>query len=145
MNDDKIFQSEELIYNVTEDLLILMEEKGISKNDLANELNKSKAYVSQVLSGSRNMTLNTLSDICFALKVKPVVNIPIDNARNLLEEDTFVGTPIKRAEKVIEMRKNNFWEGRTVSSQEPQSQRATKKTLTKVSGEGHYSDWGVAV
>lgn len=65
--------SEELTFDVTEDILIIMEDKGITKKDLANKLGKSKAYVSQVLSGSKNMTLKTLSDLCFALGVKPLV------------------------------------------------------------------------
>lgn len=54
-----------------------MEELNISKVDLAKRLGKSKSYVTQMLSGSRNMTLSTLSDICFALGFKPEVKIPV--------------------------------------------------------------------
>lgn len=65
--EEKAFAREDLIYNLTEDLLIVMESKGITKNNLARQMNKSKSYISQVLNGSRNMTLKTLSDMCFEL------------------------------------------------------------------------------
>jgi len=70
----KLYAAEELTFNVTEDLLIQMEDMEVSKSELAEKLGRTKAYVSQLLSGSRNMTLRTLSDICYALKIKPSVN-----------------------------------------------------------------------
>ncbi|HHQ6597621.1 TPA: helix-turn-helix domain-containing protein [Serratia fonticola] len=70
---DGVSASEELTFNVTEDILILMEDREISKTDLANKLGKTKAYISQLLSGSKNMTLKTLSDVCHAIGVKPAV------------------------------------------------------------------------
>lgn len=66
---------EELIYNVTEDLLIQMEGQGISKIQLAEQLSRSRSYVSQLLSGTRNMTLGTLSDICRAIGAEPTVEL----------------------------------------------------------------------
>lgn len=46
----------------------LMEKRWVqNKAQLAERLGKSKAYVTQVLSGSRNMTLRTLADFAFAL------------------------------------------------------------------------------
>ena len=71
--EDRALAREELIYNVTEDLLVLLEKLDVSKVMLARHLGKSRAYVSQLLSGSRNMTLGTLSDICFTLGVSPRV------------------------------------------------------------------------
>ena len=81
--DGVIFTTEEkkeqarvsLIYNVTEDILLALEDLDLSKRDLAEKLQRSAPYVSQLLSGSRNLTLNTLSDICFELDVKPSVTI----------------------------------------------------------------------
>ena len=52
----KAYASEELTFNVTEDLLIIMEDKDLTKSDLAEKLGKTKSYVSQLLSGSTNMT-----------------------------------------------------------------------------------------
>jgi len=81
--DGVIFTAEEkkeqarvsLIYNVTEDILLALEDLGLSKKDLAEKLDRTPALVSQLLSGSRNLTLNTLSDICFELGRKPSINI----------------------------------------------------------------------
>lgn len=73
--DERAYQRDELIYNVTEDILVLLEDMNISKKELARRLGKSQSYVTQTLSGSRNMTLSSLSDICFALGKKVGVNI----------------------------------------------------------------------
>lgn len=69
------FCREEFIYNVTRDLLVFMEESEVTKADVAKKLNKSKAYVSQVLNGSRNMTLGTLSDICFVIGAQIKIDV----------------------------------------------------------------------
>jgi transcriptional regulator with XRE-family HTH domain len=80
------FAREELIYNVTRDLLVFMEKAEISKVEVAEKLKKSKAYISQVLSGSRNMTLGTLSDVCFAIGAQIEINV-FDAEEELLQED----------------------------------------------------------
>lgn len=76
--EERLFAKERLIFNVTEDLLVYMEENGVTKNELAKRLGKTKAYISQVLDGSRNMTLGTFSDICFALGFKPQILMPVE-------------------------------------------------------------------
>lgn len=76
--EEKAFAREDLVYTVTEDLLMIMEDKEVSKAELARKLSKSKSYVTQLLSGSRNMTLGSLSDICYALGVKPEVRLPVE-------------------------------------------------------------------
>jgi transcriptional regulator with XRE-family HTH domain len=73
--EDRAQAREELIFNVTEDLLVLMERMEVSKKELARRLGRSKSYVTQLLNGARNMTLGTLSDICFALDVAPRINL----------------------------------------------------------------------
>jgi transcriptional regulator with XRE-family HTH domain len=61
------FQQERVILDATERICELMEDLEITRTDLADRLNKSKAHVSQLLSGRRNMTLRTLSDVYCAL------------------------------------------------------------------------------
>lgn len=73
--NQKLSARRELVINVTEDILIALEKKGLSKSDLAKRLGKSRAYVSQILDGNRNMTLGSLSDICYELGVKPDIKI----------------------------------------------------------------------
>ncbi|MDR2213074.1 MAG: helix-turn-helix transcriptional regulator [Pseudomonadales bacterium] len=67
---ERQFARMDLTYNTTEDLLVAMEDQNITKTELAKRLGKSKTFVTQVLSGSRNMTLGTLSDIAFVLELK---------------------------------------------------------------------------
>ena len=55
------------LFRVTEDILVAMEDLGITKSELASRLGISKPRISQLLKGSSNMTIGTLSDIAFEL------------------------------------------------------------------------------
>ena len=63
----RLFQQERLILSATERICELMEEKEINRKTLADTLGTSKSFVTQLLDGSRNMTLRTLSDVFLAL------------------------------------------------------------------------------
>lgn len=79
--EERAFAREELLYNVTEDILVALEDLGVSKKELADRLGKSRAYVSQLLSGTRNMTFGSFSDICYAIGYKPVVGLEFDSSK----------------------------------------------------------------
>ncbi len=66
----RLLKQEELILDVTEMLCRVMIENEISRSELAERLGKSRAYVTQLLSGGRNLTLRTLSDLADALKCR---------------------------------------------------------------------------
>jgi len=85
--DEKAEARDELIYHLTEDLLVLMEDRGITKSGLARALGKSRAFVTQILSGKRNMTLGTLSDICYELKVNPYIQVLPNGGKVVKYED----------------------------------------------------------
>jgi len=53
-NEERVYARESLIMNVTEDILVAMEDENISKVRLARLLNKSKSFITQMLGGSRN-------------------------------------------------------------------------------------------
>ena len=55
------------LFRVTEDILVAMEDLGISRSELAKKLGISKSRISQLLRGSSNMTIGTLSDIAYEL------------------------------------------------------------------------------
>lgn len=61
-----LFDQERAVDRATEDILELMEREGLNKAALARRLGKSKAYVTQALSGGRNMTLRTLAAFAWA-------------------------------------------------------------------------------
>ena len=63
----RLLEQETLIAEATELVSQLLEKEQVNRQDLARRLGKSKGFVSQVLSGERNMTLRTLSDLAFAL------------------------------------------------------------------------------
>ena len=69
----KLLQQERAILEVTELICKLMEEQGITKAQLARDLKTSKAHITQLLDGSRNMTLRTVSDLLYYLKHSLVV------------------------------------------------------------------------
>ena len=66
----RLFAQEQLIVAVAERIWEQMEERHLTKSEIAAALGKSKAFVTQLLDGKRNMTLRTLSDIAFALGVR---------------------------------------------------------------------------
>ena len=87
----RTYAREDLIYNVTEDLLVQMEQLSVTKLELARRLGKSRPYVTQMLSGGRNMTLGSLSDFCFALGIKPDLLL-----RSQQDEDVKAKSDVKK-------------------------------------------------
>jgi plasmid maintenance system antidote protein VapI len=71
---------ESLIVSVTEQIWRAMNASDMSKADLARALETSKANVTQLLSGQRNMTLATLADLANAVGVTPVIHLSSQNA-----------------------------------------------------------------
>lgn len=66
----KIYQQEGLIVEFAEMIHGLMEQKGVKKKDIAEELGVSASQVTQWLDGTANLQLRTISDILFALDSK---------------------------------------------------------------------------
>ena len=60
----------ELRVAVTEGLLSEMAQLGVSKAELADRIGISRSAVTQALSASRNLSLNTLADMADALKLR---------------------------------------------------------------------------
>jgi transcriptional regulator with XRE-family HTH domain len=71
----RLTRQEELILDATELILREMEQKDISKSQLANRLGTNKSHITQLLRGSRNMTLRTVSDIFFELGCKLAIDV----------------------------------------------------------------------
>ena len=66
--NEALFHQEELILEATELISSIMEASSVSKAALARKMKKSKAFVTQCLSGEQNLTLRTLADIFTALE-----------------------------------------------------------------------------
>jgi ribosome-binding protein aMBF1 (putative translation factor) len=65
-----LLEQEMLVLAATELICELLEKKRLSRAELAKRIGKSKAFVSQILSGRRNMTLRTLAEVAWALDAR---------------------------------------------------------------------------
>ena len=92
MSDDegrKLYSREDLIFEVTEVISQVMEEKGVNKADLSRLAGVSKSNITQLLSGDHNMRLATVADLLYALNSKLTVSaVPID-IDSIVESITF--------------------------------------------------------
>jgi len=58
-----LWNREAAILDTTELLCELMKEAGVSRADLAARMGTTKSNITQILDGSRNMTIRTVSDV----------------------------------------------------------------------------------
>src|SRR5947208_2404592 len=70
-----LYAQEGLILSITEEIWTALRARGWQKQDLAKALGCSNAHVTQLLNGSRNMTLKTLSDIAEALNQRITISL----------------------------------------------------------------------
>lgn len=74
----RLLREEELILEVTEAVSAVMEKEHISKAQLAKRLGKTKGFISQLLSGGRNLTLRTLAGLVDALGYRVTIRVSKD-------------------------------------------------------------------
>jgi transcriptional regulator with XRE-family HTH domain len=67
---EQLLRQEELLLDVTEKLSEALIESGLNRSQLAERLGKTKALVTQLLGGGRNLTLRTVADVAGALGYK---------------------------------------------------------------------------
>src|SRR5215218_5278617 len=72
---ERIAAQERTILEATEQITALLEAQGLTRKALADQLGKTKGFVSHLLSGERNMTLRTLSDLAFVLGHTVEINV----------------------------------------------------------------------
>lgn len=63
----RLFQQERAIYEVTEVIESVMDERGVTRAQLADKLGKSKSWVTQLLDGEGNKTVRTVADVLAVL------------------------------------------------------------------------------
>lgn len=77
--DSLEYWAEALILDFTEEIVRLMDEKGISRGDLARKIDTSQAYITKVLRGNANFTLTTMAKLARALDTVVRVHLAPDN------------------------------------------------------------------
>ena len=86
----RMVAQEKLILSVTESICEVLNDNNVTRSELAKRLGKTKGYVSQVLGGSRNITLRTLADIVHCLGYR--ASITIDTKKEKRIRAQFVET-----------------------------------------------------
>ena len=64
---DEDYQIDSLKVEIAEKIYLAMEKRGVSQAELARRLDKSRAYITKILQGNVNFTLETLAKISQAL------------------------------------------------------------------------------
>lgn len=115
---EKEFRRQELIIEVAEAVSKRMEEKQVKRSALAKLLGKTTSFVTQILTGSRNMTLSTVSDLAFALDAKVRIEISDssdDNGWNFDGIDYLVSPLKTRQGETTACNDENYHERITIS------------------------------
>lgn len=66
----RVFEEEKLILSVAEGIWEAMDQRGVTRADIAERLGTTRANITQLLSGSRNMTLKSLAALSCACGVR---------------------------------------------------------------------------
>lgn len=85
----RLYEQERLIAWATNTISEAMEEGNVSKADLARLLETSRANVTALLSGGRNMTLRTLADVACVLGHRVEVSL------QPLRQGNFISAPVR--------------------------------------------------
>jgi len=101
VRDTLEYELEGLLLELTEQIVRHMEREGINRTGLARRLGKSSPYVTKLLSGKPNMTLETIVKVARALKCEVSLNLESKYALFVVDR---VNTPSKLLFKVTDER-----------------------------------------
>ena len=71
LEGDPDYVAEYLALRIVEEATELMEQKGISRSQLASLMGVSKAYVTRILNAPPNLTLRSIAALALALGTRP--------------------------------------------------------------------------
>ena len=69
----RAYAIESAMADAAETVARAMADKNMKKADLARELGRSRAWVTQLLNGSQNATIRTLAEVLYELNAKLVI------------------------------------------------------------------------
>jgi len=75
LENDPEFIAEKLSLKIIEEMLEILERKGLTQTWLAEKMGVSKAHVSRILNAPPNMTLLTVAKIAYALGTQPDIHL----------------------------------------------------------------------
>lgn len=65
--DPKVMQQSQSIIDATEEVCRILHASGMTRAEFAKKIGKSKSHLTQLLDGTKNITLRTLSDLFYGL------------------------------------------------------------------------------
>jgi DNA-binding phage protein len=78
----RLYAIEGLVTEASEFIAQLMQHQKVTKAELARRLGKSRAYVTQMLSGKANLTIRTLAEVAYALGAQVKLQaVPLEAAQ----------------------------------------------------------------
>jgi transcriptional regulator with XRE-family HTH domain len=78
----RLYAIEGLVTEASEFIAQLMQHQKVTKAELARRLGKSRAYVTQMLSGKANLTIRTLAEVAYALGAQVKLEaVPLEAAQ----------------------------------------------------------------
>lgn len=83
----RLLAIEALVAEASETIARLLTEQKLSKADLGRRLNKSRAWVTQLLSGRANMTVRTLAEVMHALGAEVKLNTQPSSSKEVGKPD----------------------------------------------------------
>ena len=71
----RAYKREKIVLALTEEMIALMEQQGMNKSELAERMDTSKPYITKVMSGTANFTLDSMIQIADALNSELSVHL----------------------------------------------------------------------
>ena len=81
------FELEGVLLDLTEQIVQNMEREGLNRTELAKRLGVSNAYVTKLLTGQPNMTLETVVKVARALRCEAYLNLQFKHVLNVPHEN----------------------------------------------------------
>jgi len=82
------YKVESVSFNIAVQVYERMRELGLTQKELANKLNVSKSYISQILKGKSNMTIETMVKLSNVLDLTPSIKLAPKETASVLEMRT---------------------------------------------------------
>ena len=100
------YKREKIVLALTEEMITLMHQQGINKSALAERLGTSKPYITKIMSGSANFTLDSMIQIADALGSELSIHLTGKDCDTL-----WIDARKETASKTIKKNSCPTWEG----------------------------------
>jgi transcriptional regulator with XRE-family HTH domain len=90
LKDDPSFIAEGLALEIAMQINEALTKKGIQRRELAQRINAKPSYISEILNGTPNMTLLTLSKFAVALDQKITITLTPSDLGEVLSSSRFI-------------------------------------------------------